>query len=209
MNSNFIESNAHDQHRAVQERKMERNAAKVMQFEQAMFDSRSRHLILVLTLNYKPEYRHMVTFDLIREHRNRFINNRRFNQLLQDISGYVWKIEEGQNSGGLHLHVVLFYDGKHRADIFIAKCIGEYWANIVTQGMGSYRNSNAEKDKHKRYGHGVGTGQIDRNNDAKREALRQNLLYLTKDDQHVSMRLNLRDRTFGTSHLPERPSICD
>lgn len=201
MSRNYNESNGRDQHRAVQERKAERNAAKVMQFEQAMFDSRSRHLVLVLTLNYKPEYRHIVTFDMIREHRNRFLNNRRCNQLLQEINGYVWKIEEGQNSGGLHLHVVFFYDGKHRADIFIAQRIGEYWANDVTQGMGDYRNSNAGKDWHERYGHGVGTGQIDRKNEAKREALRQNLLYLAKDDQHVSTRLNPHERTFGTSQF--------
>ena len=138
---------------------------------------------------------------MIREHRNRFLNSRRCNQLLQEINGYVWKIEEGQNSGGLHLHVVLFYDGKHRADIFIAQRIGEYWANEVTQGMGGYRNSNADKDWHERYGHGVGTGQIDRKNEAKREALRQNLLYLAKDDQHVSTRLNPHERTFGTSQF--------
>ena len=204
MTRNYIESNGHDQHRTVHERKAERNAAKVMQFEQAMFDSRSRHLVLVLTLNYKPEYRHMVNFDLIREHRNIFLNNRRCNQLLQDINGYVWKIEEGQNSGGLHLHVVIFYDGKHHADIHIAKCIGEYWANIVTHGMGGYWNSNADKEKHARYGHGVGTGQINRNDHAKREAFRQNMLYLAKDDQLVSTRRNPRSRTFGTSQLPEK-----
>ena len=201
MNRNLIASNDQDQCRAVQKRKAVRNAAKVEQFEEAMFDLRSRHLVLVLTLNYKPEYRHMVTFDLIREHRNRFLNNRRCNQLLQDINGYVWKIEEGQNSGGLHLHVVLFYDGKHRADIFIAQRIGEYWANDVTQGMGDYRNSNGGKDWHERNGHGVGTGQIDRKNEAKREALRRNLLYLAKDRQHVSTRLNPHERTFGTSQF--------
>ena len=202
MYGSFIESKGHDQHRAVQKRKAERNATKAMHFEQGMFAWRSRHLILALTLSYKPEYRHMVTFDLIREHRNRFFKDGRSNQLLQKINGYIWKVEEGANSGGLHLHIVVFYSGKSRQDVEITKSLGELWAHDVTQGMGDYWNSNADKDQHEQHGHGVGTGQIDRKNDAKREALRQNLLYLAKDDQHVSTRLNPHHRTFGTSQSP-------
>ncbi len=201
MNHDFIADHNKAQFQNVQRRKADRNAARVMQFEQAMFDSRSRYLILVLTLGYKPERQHEVTLDLLREHRDRLFNNRRCNELLQSINGYVWKIEEGNNSGGLHMHVVIFYAGDHRADIFIAKCIGEYWINVVTQGMGDYWNSNGDKDRHAQFGHGIGTGQIDRHDKAKREALRQKLRYLAKDDQHVETRTNPHSRMFGTSQF--------
>ena len=155
-----------------------------------------------LRSDYKEEWRNTITLDLLREHRDHLLNNRRCNELLQGINGYVWKIEEGQNSGGLHLHVVIFCAGEHRNDIQIAQFIGEYWAKIVTQGMGDYWNSNAQKDWHAQNGRGIGTGQIDRYDHAKREALQQNLRYLAKDDQHVLTRTNPHCRTFGTSQLP-------
>ena len=167
-----------------------------------MFNWRSRHLILVLTLTYKPEWKNTVTLDMIRHHRDKLLNNRRSNQLLEGINGYVWKIEEGNYSGGLHMHVVIFYSGDQRSDIYIAQCIGEYWINVVTQGMGTYWNSNAQKDFHASYGYGVGTGQIDRNDLQKRSALQKNLLYLAKNEQHVSTAASPHVRLFGTSQLP-------
>jgi hypothetical protein len=171
-----------------------------------MFEKRSRYLILVLTLSYKPEVQHMITLDIIRQHRDHLLNNRRCNELLRGINGYVWKIEEGQSSGGLHLHVVIFYSGAHRADIHIAKRIGEHWQTTVTNGMGSYWNSNAHKEWHAQYGHGVGTGQIDRDDTFKRGALCQNLLYLAKDDQHVTEKKDPHLRLFGTSQFTSSKS---
>ena len=186
----------------AQQLKADRNATRALQLEASMFNWRSRHLILVLTLTYKPEWKSTVTLDMIRHHRDQLLNNRRNNQLLDGINGYVWKIEEGNGSGGLHLHVVIFYSGDHRADIYIAQCIGEYWINVITQGMGTYWNSNAQKDKHAAYGHGIGTGQIDRNDLQKRLALQENLLYLAKNDQHVLTAVPPHLRLFGTSQFP-------
>ena len=185
-----------------QQLKADRNATRALQLEASMFNWRSRHLILVLTLTYKPEWMSTVTLDMLRHHRDQLLNNRRSNQLLDGIKGYVWKIEEGNGSGGLHLHIVIFYSGDHRADIHIARCIGEYWVIIITQGRGKYRNSNADKEKHVAYGHGIGTGQIDRNDLQKRSALQKNLLYLAKNEQHVLTAVHPRLRLFGTSQLP-------
>lgn len=80
--------------------------------------------------------------------------------------------------------------------------VGEYWKTVITRGMGTYWNSNAQKEHHARYGHGIGTGQIDRHDEIKREALRQNLRYLAKDDQCVKTRTGPHLRTFGTSQFP-------
>lgn len=186
----------------ISSRQAERNEARVLQFEQAMFDRRSRYLVLVLTLNYQPAYQQWITFEDIQQHRDRLLNNRRNNQLLADIEGYVWKIEEGGNSGGLHLHLILFYSGRHQLDVQIAQSVGKYWKHVITDGIGDYWNSNAERDFHARFGHGIGTGQIDRNDHAKREALRINMRYLAKDEQQVTCKTSPYDRLFGTSQLP-------
>lgn len=184
----------------VRARKASRNAERVIELEQAMFNWRSRHLLINLTLSYKEEYRPLITFDTIRQHRDQLLNNRRTNVLLSGIDGYVWKIEYGPVAG-LHMHLVIFYDGSRRGDVYIAQCIGEYWVKL-TGGWGAYWSSNADKAKHALYGHGVGTGQIDRNDCAARAALRTNLLYLAKDDQIVLEREGAHERTFGTSQLP-------
>lgn len=92
-------------HSAISSRQAERNEARALQFEQAMFDHRSRYLVLVVVLNYQEPYRQWITLEDIQHHRDQLLNNRRNNQLLADIEGYVWKIEEGGNSGGLHLHL--------------------------------------------------------------------------------------------------------
>lgn len=186
----------------VRSRQAERNETRVLELEQAMFNHRSRYLVLFLTLNYQEPYRQWMTLEDIQHHRDQFLNNRRTNQLLRDIQGYVWKIEEGGMSGGLHLHVVIFYSGSHRADVQIARSIGEYWKHTITGGIGDYWNSNAEKDFHARFGHGIGTGQIDRHDYDKRDALRQNLRYVAKDDQKVTNRVGRNERMLGTSQFP-------
>ncbi|KAE8758440.1 response regulator [Paraburkholderia madseniana] len=92
------------------------------------------------------------------------------------IRNYVLAIEQGEDTG-LHLHVILYYSAKHRRDVSLAQRIGEYWADVVTGGKGDYWNSNARKAFHARHGQGIGAGQIDRKDTAKRESLRKNLLY--------------------------------
>lgn len=183
-------------------RQARRNESRVLEFEQAMFNHHSRYLVLILTLNYQEAYRDWITLEVLQKHRDQLLNNRRSNRLLIDIEGYVWKIEEGEGAGGLHMHLVLFYSGKHRADVLIAQAIGEYWKNTITSGIGDYWNSNAHKDSHALHGHGVGTGQIDRHDMTKRDALRLNLLYAAKDEQQPGGKANCHERMFGTSQFP-------
>lgn len=187
----------------TQQRKTVRNQDRALALEEAMFDWKSRHLILILTLSYKEEWRPFINLEQLQRDRDTFLNNARYNTLLQGINGYIWKIEEGEHLGGLHMHMVIFYDGTHRADIYTAKLIGEYWENVVTRGRGDYWNSNADKDKFERGLWGNCTGQIDRSDLVKRESLRTYLRqYIAKDDQHVSTRTNLHTRTFGSSQFP-------
>lgn len=205
---------AHCQSREFKERERLRNEnakqnlRNVMAMEEAMFSSehgRSRWLVLSLTLHYKARFRGWITPETIQQHRDRFFAARRFNTLMSGIKNYVWAIEQGENAG-LHMHVILFYSAESNHDEFIAKQIGEYWANVVTQGKGDYWNSNAAPLKigYEQRGHGVGVGQINWNDTKKREALRQNLVYLAKSDQYLMARETESIRTFDMGQVPEK-----
>lgn len=181
-----------------------RNLASALELEAAMFNHRSRYLILYLTLSYRPEYKNYLSLEDIQRDRDHLLNNRRSNTLLQGIKGYVWKIEEGGAGGGLHMHLLIFYSGECHADVYYAREIGEYWTNVITQGRGCYWNSNDNKEGYARYGFGVGIGQINRHDDAKRQALRQILAYLAKEEQQVRSKTTPHDRLFGRSQYPRR-----
>jgi hypothetical protein len=180
----------------------------VLALEEAMFSEeagRSRWLILSLTLRYKPRYRRWITPENIQQHRDRFFAARRFNKLMSGIKNYVWAIEQGEDTG-LHLHVILFYSADSNHDQYIAMQIGEYWENIVTEGKGDYWNSNDGKLKkgYEKNGHGVGVGQINWNDFAKRDALRINLMYLAKTEQYLMIKVADGIHTFGMGQVPKK-----
>ncbi|CAL60687.1 conserved hypothetical protein [Herminiimonas arsenicoxydans] len=186
----------------------ERNKKNVLALEEAMFSEetgRSRWIILSLTLRYKPSYRRWITPDIIQQHRDRFFAARRFNELMSGIKNYVWTIEQGEDTG-LHLHVILFYSADSNHDEYIAMQIGKYWENIVTEGKGDYWNSNGGKLKkgYAEKGHGVGVGQINWNDLAKRDALRINLVYLAKTEQYLMIKVANSIHTFGTGQVPKK-----
>ncbi len=180
--------------------KVNRLEERGVQFEERMFEKRSRYLMLFLTLNYKPEYRDDITLDDIRRHRDRLLKNTEYNSLLKGIEGYIWKIEEGREAG-LHIHMLIFYSGASRADVHIAQSIGEYWESVATRGLGAYWNSNGDKDSLRRRGLGLGVGQVNRKDDSKRLAIHGIIRYLAKSAQAVTERAP-HVRTFGISELP-------
>ncbi|HKR38403.1 MAG TPA: hypothetical protein VJU59_01790 [Paraburkholderia sp.] len=180
-----------------------RNEENVLAMNEEMYKVRSRWVILMLTLNYEKPYRRWITLEDIQRHRAKFFRARIFNRLMAGIKNYVWTIEQGETTG-FHLHVILYYEAKHKRDVSLAQRIGEYWADVVTEGKGAYWNSNARKVFHARFGHGVGTGQIDRKDSEKRESLKKNLLYLAKASQYLMIKGAERVRTFDKGRVPER-----
>jgi len=182
------------------------NESRALAFEEAMFGWRSRHLMIVLHFGYLAQHRGEVTEEVLREHRDRFFNNRRNNRLLNGIKGFIWVIEQGETSG-FHLHVVLFYSAAYRHDVMIAKRLGEYWVRVATRGIGQYWNGNARKKFYEKRGYGDGTGTIDRTNMKKRTALRKTIRYLTKDEQILLSKTGEHVRSFQTSQVPEKRSI--
>ncbi|MPV67626.1 inovirus-type Gp2 protein [Burkholderia sp. BE17] len=202
------QSRAFKERERLREANAEKNRTNVLALEEAMFSKetgRSRWLVLSLTLRYKPQFRRWITPEVIQHHRDRFFAARRFNELMSGVGNYVWAIEQGEDTG-LHLHVILFYSGEHNHDEHIAKQIGEYWANVVTEGKGDYWNSNTArlKKSYEKRGHGVGVGQINWNDRTKREALCKNLVYLAKSEQYLMIKGAERIRTFGMGQVPTK-----
>lgn len=185
-----------------------RNEKNVLAMEEKMFSERgrSRWLILSLTLQYRKEYRSEITPRIVQKHRAKFFSSRRSNKLMRGIKSYVCSMEQGSDTG-LHLHMILFYSSDSNRDERIARKIGEYWEE-VTQSMGEFWNSNAGWLKHgyAKRGHGVGVGQINWNDHEKREALRRNLIYLTKPEQNLMVNADEGIRTFTMGHMPIKAS---
>lgn len=183
-------------------RRTKRNCDRAMALEEAMFNWRSRYLILVLTLGYKREWKPFVTLEQLQRDRGTLFANARSNALLRGIHGYGWKVEEGEALGGLHMHLVVFYDGQHRGDVHIADLICDYWDQVATQGRGDSWSSNRNKAACASGRWGNITGRVDRGDVEKREGLRQYLInYLCKEDQQVSGRAHSRVNCFGTSQF--------
>lgn len=185
--------------RKAEQARSRRNRQTGLEFEERMFTRRSRYLVLFLTVNYKPEYREDVTLRTIQRHRDRFLAYMEddTHPLLGQIDGLIWKLEEGQRSGGLHLHLVIFYSGKRRGDVTIARQLGEYWSDTITRGWGAYRNSNADKERlESRWG--IGVGQVNRYRDSKRDSLQLVIEnYMAKSNQ-VPRERTKDDKLFGT-----------
>lgn len=187
------------------ERNVLRRKARAMTWEKMLFDWRSRHLILSLTLSYKEAFKSEITLDNVQHHLKRLLNNRKSNSLLRGIEGYVWKIEEGEKTG-LHVHILIAYSTATSHDIYIADKIGEYWEAVITDGIGQYWNSNRSKLKQEMLGYGNGVGQINHHDTEKREALRKNIAYLMKSDQYLKKKSCAKTRVVAMSRVPEKSS---
>jgi hypothetical protein len=196
--NNASEMNAY---KAMQAR-TRRNKESGLSFEEKMFQRKSRYLVLFLTFNYRPEYREQVNFKTIQAHRDTLLKYMEcsINPLLSGIEGCIWHLEEGGRSGGLHLHLLIFYSAESRADVWIAQGLGEYWVNVITRGWGDYWNSNANKERFELCW-GIGIGQVNRHDIVKRGALQNFIInYLAKNDQIPSER-SPDDKLFGARIL--------
>ncbi|WP_420993617.1 hypothetical protein ACKI2N_015750 [Cupriavidus sp. 30B13] len=197
--SDIVASSAFESRLRARKRNAERNEATALAVERQVFENKSRTLVLMLHFGFRS---HDTTFEEIQAYRKQFFNNRRGNKLLRGIDDYIWKLEEGDESG-LHMHLLIFYNAADSCrDVYIAKQIGEYWVKM-TGGKGQYWNSNANKAFHEKYGHGVGTGVINWDDREKREALRINIRYMTKADQILTIKHG-DSHVFGTSRVKEK-----
>lgn len=190
---------------------VKRNIDNVTAFGQELFSDEvgwARWLVLELTLKYESKYRGSITLDDVIKHRDTFFRARRYNGMMSCIKAYVWAIEEGEDTG-FHLHVVLFCLPVTKDDERLANQIGDYWADVVTQGKGTFHNSNRAdlKPSYEIYGHGIGVGLIEHSNRKMRGSLLKNLIYLAKSEQQLQIRAEGNIHTFGMSGVPKKEKM--
>lgn len=176
------------------------NHQSLVQYVNSLFEKRSRLLVIRIDLSFSVGAAGQYDAEHARECFGRFINNRRCNDIFKNEIGYVWALEWATERG-FHYHCIFFFDGhESQQDITIGHRIGQYWRDIITQGMGYYHCSNNDKVKLEMRGLPVGIGMIHRDDQAKRTALLACSTYLLKEG--MSLRAVLpeylrRFRTFG------------
>ena len=161
----------------------------------------SKLLFVSVDLKYVTETSHLVTIDDFNNHMKNMrdlISNK--NTCFEHLQGYAWALEQGGESGGLHCHLLLIYDGSERQkDRYLGQEVGEKWQDI-TGGLGTYFNWNTKANKRHYEEKGLlGIGMIHRDDPIAVENAVRTALYLTKVDKgEQQLKLWLPNmRTFG------------
>ena len=206
-----------DRFRKAIERKkkaISKNKQSLLRYINALFEYRSRLLIIRLDLSYesnterKDKYKSHTKDEIdswgqtARTHRNILIK-KLGKQFKESFIGYVWKLEYGKDKG-FHYHMIFFLDGSTcREDITIAKAIGELWKTEITHGEGVYWYLNADKKRFE-INNRVATGMIHYKDIAMRNNLVRMATYLIKPDYFVRTVLPDGARTFQTGGKPKK-----
>lgn len=145
----------------------------------------SRLLFVRVDLKYIPELSHHITirdFDFHMKKLRDFIHNG--DTFFTHLLGYAWSLEQGEENGGFHCHMLLIFDGsKHYKDSYLGDQVGQKWREI-TEGIGYcfILNTKEYKDDLARRGK-LGIGMIHRNNLQEVENAVDAALYLTRPDK--------------------------
>lgn len=197
---------------------LNRNHASLAQLINDLYDNVcSKLLVIRVDFIYRPEYQDQVTLQVVQEHRNRLLDNRRRNQsMFADLLGYAWSLEYGsydpqfkeRGGSGFHHHFLFLFNGHTRAfDMKIGLSIANYFDTVITHGMSHSHVSNLDKSKFEQDGT-LGIGAISHD----QIALRNNLLnhvagYLAMGtnsiDNHETDDHCGTYRRFGRSQLPD------
>lgn len=158
--------------------------------------------LLIIRIDFAFKTISQINIEEMKEHMSKFLKYllTRKGQL-QDVLGYIWKLEFGIQKGH-HYHCMFFMDGnKYAKDAYYAQKIGELWQQI-TQGHGIYYNCNASKFKYRR----LAIGCISHDDEQARETLNLVLEYIAKVDQFLIEKTLIKYHTFGRSSRKQQKS---
>ncbi|HEF0063635.1 YagK/YfjJ domain-containing protein [Kluyvera ascorbata] len=184
------------------QRTASKNLAGALAYVDHLFEHHSRLQVIRVDLSYQKVIvkNNVVSADMTRLHRKRLFKCVQSYSLFEHCMGYIWKLEYGQYKG-FHYHTCFFFDGsKVRGDVSLARRIGEFWRNEITEDKGLYFNCNAIANSYAQ----SGIGDIHYTNQAKRSALQKAITYLAKVDTAVRLTLPKGGRTFGRSEYVVR-----
>ncbi|EPN4918948.1 hypothetical protein ACT0UZ_003492 [Pseudomonas aeruginosa] len=184
-----------------------KNYKSLLDYIEAIFEKRSRVLVLRVDLGYsKPlvqrGFRQELSFDEVKKHREKLLRLLRRKLPAKTFLGHAWKLEFGL-SKSYHYHCVFFLDGsKLREDVAWARTIGELWTERATGGKGVYYNCNRAKGNYR----ACGIGMIEHTDRGMRKNLQKAALYLTKIEYYIRIATEGQARTFGRGEMPKRDS---
>lgn len=192
-------------------RAVDKNFQGLVHYIDAMFECRSRLLVLRMDFSYrKNEQEFKVSAfteddvgrvtSKIAKHRVELVKYLKTKCPELGLVGYAWKLEYGREKGH-HYHMMFFLDGaKVREDIVIAKNIGDHWNKIITEGAGLYFNCNRKKDSYRH----CGVGMVNYYDAEKIFNLKfKAAIYLTKADFYIGATMPDKSRCFGKGNAPK------
>ncbi|MDR6798344.1 inovirus-type Gp2 protein [Acinetobacter calcoaceticus] len=124
-------------------RQEKRNACSLGKYVKSLIEHYSRLMFVRVDLKYCKNYPQEITIDDVYEH-VAILCNRLSNAdgCFKHLQGHAWAIEQGEQDGGYHIHLLLIYDYSDIVkDKRQAKLVGEEWVKI-TEGYGTYFNIN-------------------------------------------------------------------
>jgi hypothetical protein len=171
-----------------------------------LFEHHSRLLVVRIDLEYQQGVSETIPLEVVNWHRKQLLEDRRGHEVFDDLVGYAWGLEYGENGGGWHYHLLAIYDSAERQDgVGIGLGIDGQWLNI-TNGLGKCYISNFDEEKFERAGV-LGIGKIHRDDVQKRICLIENVAaYITKKSTLFEATFvengSGRFRIFGKSRMP-------
>lgn len=166
----------------------------------------ARTLIVRLDGGYRKESRGFLTIDDVYLHLDHLLYLKDWHPAFYGLVGYAWAIEQGERDG-FHLHLAFYFDGSKVCwDVKKGFELGSLWQNDITNGMGTFENCNAHKD---RYGDKLGIGMISRSSPEECENAISCIQYLSKGGRFLSrddqfLRIKPKGRhIFGTGYAPD------
>lgn len=192
-----VKSASHKRKLRYFQRAASKNLAGALAYVDHLFEHHSRLLVIRVDLSYQKVNvkNNVVSADMTRLHRKCLFKRVQSHSLFEHCLGYIWKLEYGQYKG-FHYHTCFFFDAcKVRADVTLARRIGEFWKREITDGKGLYFNCNAIASRYAQ----SGIGDIHYTDHTKRSALQKAITYLAKVDTAVRLTLPKGGRTFGRS----------
>lgn len=176
------------------------------QYVKALFNHYARLVVVRIDLFYQKNLTGNKSAADITKDLKHLIENKRNNSLFDHMTGYIAKLENGEEKG-MHWHILFFFDGSKRCNTshsYLAESIGEYWKNNVTQGQGDYWNVNARANDYKCKGL-LGIGTINYNDQFLRNKLNYIVSYLCKTDQYFKPKFSPKVRLFRRGNYPKVP----
>ncbi len=162
-----------------------RNQDTGLNFQAKMFERRKSYQILFPTLNISEIFRDDVSFRTMQGYRRRLFQHIKDARhgTLYDVHGLIWRMEEGRDGGGHHLHLIVFISASRRDHVTACEELGIHWIRNVTHTWGDFDNGNRYSRSY-RNKWGVAVGHVHRDEETKREALRKVIgLYMAKTSQ--------------------------